>query len=148
MKRFRFRLESVLTIRTWEEERAHTAYGQALKQELRLTEELRGVETRIDASVAEWRAQSARPGHPSDLTLRWRHLLTLERERTDVAGKLVTARRIRDQKMKTLVDAHRRVKVLETLRERQNQAHVVDQRRREERELDDIVNARRFQPDL
>lgn len=148
MKRFRFRLEPVLTIRNWEEERAQTAYSQALKQEMRLNEELRGVETRIEASVADWRAQSTRPGHPSELTQRWRHLLVLERERTDVAGKLVSARRIRDQKMKALVDAHRRVKVLETLRERQNHAHVVDQRRREERELDDIVNARRFQPDL
>ncbi len=32
MKRFRFRLEPVLTVRNWEEERAKTAYGQALQQ--------------------------------------------------------------------------------------------------------------------
>lgn len=147
MKRFRFRLEPVLTIRTWEEERAQTAYGQAMKQELRLADELRGVETRIESGVAEWRAQSSLPGHPADITMRWRHLLTLERERADVAAKLATARRIRDQKMKALVDAHRRVKVLDTLKDRQNQAHLAEQRRREERELDDIVNAR-FQPDL
>lgn len=147
MKRFRFRLEPVLTIRTWEEDRAHTAYGLAHKQELRLIEELRGVEARIDTGVAEWRAQSARPSHPAERTMRWRHLLTLERERADVAGKLLSARRIREQKMKLLVEAHRRVKVLDTLKDRQNQAHLADQRRREEREIDDIVNAR-FQPDL
>ncbi len=147
MKRFRFRLEPVLTIRNWEEERAQTAYGQAARQEMRLADELRGVEARIESGVAEWRAQIGRPGHPSDITMRWRHLLTLERERTEVAGKLATARRIREQKMKALVDVHRRVKVLETLRDRQSQAHLAEQRRREERELDDIVNAR-FQPDL
>lgn len=147
MKRFRFRLEPVLTVRNWEEERAKTAYGQALQQERRIAGELRAVEVRIDAGVSEWRAQSARPTHPSERTMRWQHLLSLERERADVAGKLVSARRIREQKMKTLVDAHRRVRVLETLREKQSQAHTADQRRREEREIDDIVNAR-FQPDL
>jgi flagellar protein FliJ len=147
VKRFRFRLEPVLTLRNWEEERAKTAYGQALQQEHRIAGELRAVEVRIEAGVAEWRAQTSRPAHPSERTMRWRHLLTLERERADVAGKLLSARRIREQKMKLLVECHRRVKVLDTLKDRQNQAHLADQRRREEREVDDIVNAR-FQPDL
>ena len=48
MKRFRFRLEPVLTVRNWEEERAKTAYGQALQQELRIAGELRAVEVRIE----------------------------------------------------------------------------------------------------
>ena len=147
MKRFRFRLEPVLTIRNWEEERAQTAYGQALKQEMRLADELRGVDTRIEAGLAEWREHASRPGRPAEITQRWRHLLVLERERADAAAKLVSARRIREQKMKLLVEAHRRVKVLDTLRDRQNHLHHAEQRRREERELDDIVNAR-FQPDL
>lgn len=147
MKRFRFRLDPVLTVRTWEEERARTAYSQAVAQEMRIVDELRTVEARIEAGMAEWRERNTRPGHPSEMTSRWRHLLTLERERSDVAARLITVRRIRDQKMKLLVESHRRVKVLDTLKDRQRQEHLVDQRRREEREIDDIVNAR-FQPDL
>jgi flagellar export protein FliJ len=78
---------------------------------------------------------------------RWAHLLVLERERSETAQKLASARRIREQKMKLLVDAHRRVQVLDNLKSRQRQAHVAESRRREEKELDEIVNAR-FQPDF
>ncbi len=85
--------------------------------------------------------------HAGDRASRWRHLLLLERDRADTAQKLLSARRIREQKMKLLIDAHRRVQILDTLRTRQRQAHAAEVARREEREIDELVSAR-FQPDL
>lgn len=147
MKAFRFRLDSVLTLRNWEEERARTAYGLALQQERRFIDQLRAVEARIDRDTTIMR-QSAEVALPAgERASRWRHLLLLERERTDTHQKLLTARRFREQKMKLLIDAHRRVQVLDTLKTRQKQAHAADVQRREERELDELVSAR-FQPDL
>lgn len=148
MKKFRYRLEPVLTLRNWEEERARTAYSQALRQETRFVEALRAIQARIDADLATWRKEGDATTLPaSEHTQRWRHLQALERERNDIAQKLASARRIREQKMKLLIDAHRRVQVLDTLKTRQQQAHIAEARRREERELEEIVTSR-FQPDL
>jgi flagellar FliJ protein len=147
MKAFRFRLESVLTLRNWEEERARTAYGQALQQERRFVDQLRVVEGRIEEAMNQLRQAVDGRVQPGERAARWRHLLQLERERSATAEKLVTARRIREQKMKLLIDAHRRVRILDTLKTRQKQAHVAAAAQREQRELDELVGAR-FQPDL
>jgi len=147
MKTFRFRLESVLTLRNWEEERARTAYGQALQQERKFVDQLRGIEQRIEDGTAVLRQAAATMVPAGERAARWRHLLQLERERSDTAQKLVSARRIREQKMKLLIDAHRRVRVLGTLKTRQHQVHATAAARQEQRELDELVGAR-FQPDL
>jgi flagellar export protein FliJ len=147
MKAFHFRLDSVLTLRSWEEERARTAYGLALQQERKFIDQLRAVEGRIeqDTNVMRQSVEIAVPA--GERASRWRHLLMLERERSDTAQKLVTARRFREQKMKLLIDAHRRVKIIDTLKAHQKQAHEAEARRHEEREIEDLVSAR-FQPDL
>lgn len=147
MRAIHFRLDPILTLRTWEEERARTAYAQAMRQEMRFLEAMRAVDARIEEAVTEWRRATAGLSRGSDRIVHWRHLLGLERERRDTAQKLVSARRIREQKMKLLLDAHQRVRILQTLKSRRQQAHLTEGRRREEKELDELVNAR-FQPDL
>jgi flagellar protein FliJ len=147
MKAFHFRLESVLTLRNWEEERARIAYGLALQQERKFAGQLRAAEARVEEDMALLRRGESDRVPAGERTSRWRHLLLLERERSDTAQKLQTARRIREQKMKLLIDAHRRVQVLDTLKTRQKQAHVAEAQRREERDLDELVSSR-FQPDL
>jgi flagellar export protein FliJ len=147
MKIFRFRLEPILTLRSWEEERARSACGQALQQEMRCAEILRAVEAAIESAVEAWRRDFSGAAPAGERAPRWRHLLGLERDRTDAMQRLLSARRVREQKMKALVEAHRKVRVLENVRTKQRQAHVEDARRREEKELDELVTAR-FQPDL
>ena len=62
MKGFSFRLDPVLTLRVWEEERARTIYTQALRQESRFIEALKAVDTRIEESVAQWRREASTQG--------------------------------------------------------------------------------------
>jgi flagellar export protein FliJ len=142
MKAFRFRLESVLTIRNWEEERARATYGQALQQERKFVEQLRQVEVRIEQDAAVMRRAAEGPAPAGERVARWRHLLMLERERSDTTQKLASARRIREQKMKLLIDAHRRVQILDRLKARHKEAHVAEAARRDERELDELASTR------
>ncbi len=141
MKAFRFRLEPLHTLRTWEEERARVALAQAAAQERRIAGALGAVESRIEEDLAAWRGESG-GGSASARIARWRHLLHLERERTDVAAKLVSARRIREAKLKLVIEAHRRVGTLEKLRERQHHAHLAEMIRRDEREAEELFGAR------
>lgn len=142
MKPFRFRLESVLTLRNWEEERARTAYGQALEVERRVAGALEEIENRFQADLAAFRSAAEKPISAAARAHHWRHLFSIEQERHQANQRLVGARRIREQKMKLLIDAHRRVMVLRSLRERQAQAHRTEMLRQEEREIGDLIGAR------
>ena len=142
MKTFRFRLEPVVTLRGWEEERARTAYAQALGHEQRVLAQLAEIDARRDADLASYLKAAEKPVSATVRAQQWKYLHALDRERVDATNKLAGARRIREQKMKLLIDAHRRVQILESLRSRQQQAHLAAELRREERELEDIVNAR------
>ncbi|MGH8021631.1 MAG: flagellar export protein FliJ [Opitutaceae bacterium] len=142
MKPFRFRLEPVVTLRNWEEERARTAYGQALGNEQRVAAQMKEIEAHCEAELAACRAAVAQPISAVVRAQQWKHLTALDRQRADAAQKLASTRRIREQKMKLLIEAHRRVRVLEALRARQQHAHRAAALQHEERELGDIAAAR------
>ncbi|RME69294.1 MAG: hypothetical protein D6781_08915 [Verrucomicrobia bacterium] len=143
MKAFRFRLEPLITLRNWEEERARVAFGQAIEHERRIQARLQAVETDLEAGFRAWeQARIVREKNEC-----WQHLEFLRAERANILGMLEEARREREEKARQLMDAHKRLQTLETLKNKRREAHLAEMRRREELELDDIVSAR-FQPDL
>lgn len=147
MKTFRFRLDPVLTLRNWEEERARSAYELAVGREEAVARVFRAVAAQIEADLADGRREAGTRIVSSERTMRWKHLQAQEEERARQAKNLQAARRVREEKMKALIEAHRRVRILEQLRVRRLQAHLTEGRRREEKEIDEVINAR-FQPDL
>jgi flagellar export protein FliJ len=147
MKKFSFSLESVLTLRNWEEQRAQSAFGKARHDELVIRESLSETETRIEEDMADLRDGSGRVLPAGERALRWRHLIALDEVRNKMTETLMGARQNTERARKVLIDAHRRVLILEKLKARKELAHVADMRRAEDREIDELVSAR-FQPDL
>ena len=147
MRKFTFRLESVLTLRNWEEQRAKTAYGKARKDELLLTQSLAESEEQIEADMKALRGGTDQKLPAGERALRWRHLVALDEERLRLVDGLRGARQICEKSRQVLIDAHRRLKILEQLKSRQEQTHLAEMRRAEEREIEGLVSAR-FQPDL
>lgn len=147
MKKFIFRLESVLTLRNWEEQRAKTAYGKARQDESLIAQSLAESEERIEADMKVLRGGGDQKLPAGERALRWRHLVALDQERLRLAEGLKGARQICEKSRKVLIDAHRRVRILEQLKSRQEQAHLATMRRAEEREIEELASAR-FQPDL
>jgi flagellar export protein FliJ len=104
-------------------------------------------EERIEADMKALRGGTDQKLPAGERALRWRHLVAQDEERLRLVDGLKGARLICEKSRKVLIDAHRRVRILEKLKSRQEQAHLSEMRRVEEREIEELVGAR-FQANL
>ena len=142
MKAFRFRLESVLTLRNWDEERARTELAQALARERRYERNLSEIDQLIDQSLASWMEDRQAGGSAAREVGQWAHLNHLDRNRRDLDEKLQAARKFREEKTARLLECRQKRRVIEKLKERQHDAFRKDLQGRLEREIEDLFNAR------
>lgn len=142
MKAFRFRLESVLTLRNWDEERARTELSQSLARERRYERNLSEVDQMIDHSLASWMAERQAGGSASREVGQWAHLNHLDHNRRELNEKLQVARKLREEKTAKLLECRQKRRVIEKLKERQHDAYRKDLQGRLEREIEDLFNAR------
>lgn len=142
MKAFRFRLESVLTLRNWDEERARTELSQSLARERRYERNLAEVDQMIDQSLSSWMADRQAGGSAAREVGQWAHLNHLDHNRRDLNEKLQVARKLREEKTAKLLECRQKRRVIEKLKERQHDAYRKDLQGRLEREIEDLFNAR------
>ena len=142
MKAFHFRLESVLTLRSWDEERARTALSQALARERRFEQALGELETMVEQCLASWMAEREAGGPAAREVGQWAHLNHLDRNRRELERKLVAAQRVRDEKTRSLLECRQQRRVIEKLKERHHDAFRKDLQGRLEHEIEDLFNAR------
>lgn len=143
MKRFVFRLESVLGFRRHELQRSRRTLGRALERIRSIEASREGALRAASESAADWIARARRGIASERMGLaqigieqafsRWRHEgLRLEAARDE-------AQRARGE----VVAAHTRVRALEKLRERALERHRLESLREEARELDEVAGRRR-----
>jgi len=142
MKAFRFRLESVLTLRTWDEERARTQLAQALARERRYERNISEIDGLIDQALTSWMADRRSGGSAAREVGQWAHLNHLDHNRRDLNAKLQAARQVREEKTAGLLECRQKRRVIEKLKERQHDAYRKDIQGRLEREVEDLFNAR------
>ncbi len=142
MKPFLFRLESVLTLRTREEERARDACAVAMKTQATAAMELRAGNGELDACHA---ALSSRRSGTTNRTEQILLLSALQNQqancerliaRCNAADREVAARR------GELLAARTKREALSNLKERQRGAHRLQRERQDEAAIADIISAR------
>ena len=142
MKAFRFRLESLLNLRTLHRERRLKEYAHAINERQR-EEELFGVLsarlTKIEIDIAERRAQGI-SGHDQDIFLASidHAKAALDRQREVIR----TALSEEEHKKASYIEADIAEKTLLRLKERRNEEHLREQESKEERALEDVIGAR------
>ncbi|MCP4039623.1 MAG: flagellar export protein FliJ [bacterium] len=143
MKRFVFRLESVLKLRRHELELCQRALGSA-------QERYKGIEQAMEAAggaaaerAAEWIAR-ARVGVVSErmrlsqFGVEQAYSVWREDQR-----RLEEARLVAEQMRHEVAQAHTRVRALEKLREHALERHRLESQREEARDLDEVASRRR-----
>ncbi len=137
MKRFRFRLEQVLRVRRIQEDRARAAL-------LTANRDAHEAAMRVEASIAEYRTRSFPDGVQPYVEFE-RALFLLD----TAASAVELSRRahrdalvVVDVRRTEWMDARRRVHALERLEERRRAEHELENRRAEDRLVDDLVVAR------
>ena len=140
MKRFSFKLEKVLELRRYEER----------KWELKLGE-VTGRCTAINHRIRECAEERARAfsgrslaggAGMADFRIADTYAVRLEQEKQRLSGELEECEREREEIRKKFVEASRKRKIIEKLRERQEQQYYHEQRKAEQKEIDDIAAIR------
>mgnify|MGYP000899117757 CR=1 FL=1 len=138
-KRFRFRLEPLLHLRSALEKEAERSLARALQEEFRLESELSAL---AEARAATFRTRATEPGRLLDLQV-WRegdrHLLKLERREVQARSELLMARERTEACREALRRAHRDRLSLERLKERRKLQHDQEQDRLEAVQLDELA---------
>ncbi len=138
MKRFNFSLQKVLDYREFEKQQAQTELGKAV-----------AVETKIQNTldmIAESRAKSVLEADKmKDLNSLFsvnQYFQLLNQRRDEMTEELAKAKVVTNEKRMVMIDAMKKVKVLETLRDRRKEAWKREQLKIEEDQIDDIVTSR------
>ena len=138
-KRFHFRLEPLLHLRSALEKEAERSLARALQEERRLEQEL---EALAAARTATFRSRSTETGRFVDLQA-WRdaerHLVVLERRETQTREELRLALGRTEACREALRRAHRDRLSLERLKERRKEQHDQEQAKLEAVQLDELA---------
>jgi flagellar FliJ protein len=139
MKRYRFRLETVLRVRRVQEDMARGHLAHATAEVGAATSIVRAAEAHL-RELAAGAAVAAGPaglwGGAHELALTGAHDLKLVE--TDLAAAV--SRRL--ERQAELAAARARVRALERLDERRREEYLLDSARAAEREVDDLVTSR------
>lgn len=140
MKRFRFNLEVLLRVYRLHEEDKKKKLAAANRELLAAEQELTRLGNDYDDSQERERAVREKNESVSQMKLYVQYMFELkrsiERQKITVRDKFRLVKTAREQ----LVEAMRRVKALERLKERRHEVWLKDRRRYEMKQLDDLCS--------
>lgn len=143
MRKFNFRLETVLQLREQERDERKRELQQALtardivcQQQAILERERQNLSTALRASLLQGNIDA-------DQMLAWRRYETVLSAQQDYVAKQLAAIDTEiEKRQQALMEANRAVRILELLREKQRAAHEKRERSHEMKQLDELANRR------
>lgn len=142
MKKFRFRLQTVLDQRKAKEERLQIELAEVLREEAQESAKLAELLEKLDDAVAAVQSalESNKPANEIAAADEYAKCV-----RDDVKVQQLTVRAVRarvEAKRAEVVEAMKERKVLEALRDKQEREHLDAQMRVEQNQLDDVASVR------
>lgn len=136
MKKFAFSMEKILSLREFEKKQAQSELGKAVAEETKIQETLE--------LVAKQRVSSIKAAdNMSDLTSLYninQYLALLDNRKEGLLQQLTEAHMVTEKKRTELKEAMQKVNVLEKLKEAKFKAWLLENKKAEAKEIDDIVN--------
>ncbi len=140
MKRFRFRLQSLLFLRELRETQAATVLAQKLEQQRRLEHELVQAQARSEAARANLLQAEGKRFAPQDHSAALADFdRTVEQERS-AEKALLAHTKILDQARLAWAEAGKELKSVNNLRGRAEDRHFQEATRREQAEMDEAAS--------
>lgn len=142
MKPFRFRLESLLTLRLREEDKVREALAYAETRRARAEEAQSAGEAALEALDQALMAQRGGRLNCQNHLLMLQAMETQRRECVRLATVVRQSRTEADYKRQDMMKARREREIVEELRDRQKAQNAAEAARAEEREISDMIGAR------
>lgn len=138
MKRFQFRLETLLKYRQMQKEEAQVRFSQALDELRRAREALAKLEAEVAVQLDEFRDYQMRKKLTVDVLMMFNSYFSRMKEEIAAGEKRVeSAEKRRQELMKALEDAVRKHKVVKNLRDKRVQEYQAEVLREEQKQLDE-----------
>ncbi|RMG69298.1 MAG: flagellar export protein FliJ [Calditrichaeota bacterium] len=137
MKGFKFRLESVLDVKTTELRHVQKEHASAQQAVLEARQELEALTRERDAyarSLNQLQEQEA-----GDWQLRWDYLHHLNLQLQGLQEQLLQLEQKREEVRQKLVKIRREQKVLENLKQRAREKFLEESRRNEQKAIDELA---------
>ena len=135
-------MESVLTLRSREEETARQSYAEALAFQSRTNEALEQAMNDLEALQSEL-SEKRQATSKRDDQIMFIQAIRQQRSFCDaMTQRLARAVQLVEVRMKLWLDARRKTQVLQKLKDKRSQLHDAEMRRLEEREIEDMISAR------
>jgi flagellar export protein FliJ len=142
MKSFKFSLESVLTVRSREEDAARQSYAEALAFKSRTQEALNQAMLDLEGLHGELSEKRLGVSRRDDQIL---FIQAIRQQRffcDTLTQRLSRADQLVEVRMQLWMEARRKTQILERLKEKKRDLFDAEARRREEREVEDLITAR------
>jgi flagellar protein FliJ len=140
MKKFQFRLETLLRIRESERDQCHAMLAESRRAEEELNTRLNHLRTERNRLQQDCRKAAG----PGELDLDWlteahRYALNLSEQEDELLRQMQILAEEIDRRREALLQADRKVHVLEKLREHRLVNHRQEQEREEAKHLDEVA---------
>jgi len=142
MKKFEFRLQSVLTLREMKEEQALEVYAKSVQDCAAKRTEMLMAAQRTERLETLLRQND---GDVFSASMRYAFLLTMNASREELAKRiklLEDAETLRAKRLDEYLDRKHKKEILEKLKHRQEENHLAEGRRMEEIEIESLVISR------
>ncbi len=137
--KFRFRFESLLTYRAHKKERAEALLGRARQSLRRAREDREAFKKRFEEAGVELRALLKKDGSAYLLRNYADFISELERKMDEQDRLIIKGEKEVSDRLQEVLARTRETRIIEKLEERDRQAWLYDQRRQEQKALDEAA---------
>ena len=138
MKKFNFELEEILNIRRFQQQQAEAELGKALAEEKKVQDKLDVLAARQVQVKNEMKGSV----NFTDIANANQFYSYVRNQSESLLKELAELKLVSEQKREALKQAMQRTDSLEKLKEQQKDEYLAEQKKKEMREVDDIVTSR------
>ncbi|MBL9137200.1 MAG: flagellar export protein FliJ [Verrucomicrobiales bacterium] len=142
MKKFRFTLQALLTVRQRQEHLAMERYAAALAQRRRAMELLAIANTEVVDAAQAWQSRVNGGLMAAELVQRAEHLRVLEFKRNQAAVASASAERAVDPALNAMLEARRQRELVEQCEQQQRLRHQREAARQDSKVQDELAQRR------
>lgn len=143
MKKFKFKLQTVHSVREMRQEKEQFVLAQLQTEANKIREEIERIEQNRTNAIKKYleKVNSGELINPAEMELNLRHIADLERRRRELQELLEEKKLACKEQSRKVAEANKKVKITERLRENQQDQYKQELEREEQNSLDEIISA-------
>lgn len=144
MKKFKFKLQTVHSVREMREEKEQFVLAQLQTEANKVREEIQQIEQTRTNAIKNYlkKVNLGELTNPAEMELNLRHIADLDRRQRELQVLLEEKNSACKEQSRKVAEANKQVKITDRLRENQQNQHKQELEREEQNSLDEIISTK------